>query len=93
MKGSKLSFTIFNIQELLDILSIYVFREMPCPASNLKYIVADVAKFKFVIKPTISVSMMHSGLIPKHGLWSQMSILDLHDIKLFKLIHQLGFCQ
>ena len=80
MKGSKLSFTIFSSQELLDILSIYVFREMPCPASNLKCIVLDVAKFKFVIKPTTSVSMMHSGLIPKHEFWSQMSIFDLHDI-------------
>ena len=58
-------------------LSVYGSREMPCPC-NLKCIVLDVDKFKFLVKPATAVSMMHSGLIPKHKFWSQMSILDIY---------------
>lgn len=73
----------FSLQfstELLDILSVFGCREMPCPVT-LKRIVLDVAKFEFLLKPATAVAMMHSGLLPKHQeFWSQLSIFDLHDV-------------
>ena len=52
-------------EELTNILGVFGCRQLPSP-SSLPYLVKQVARYQFLIRPAASIAMINSGVPPSH---------------------------
>ena len=72
--GSSLS------EKLVSILSRFECRQMPSP-SNLSQLVLQIAQHEFISRPFAAITLMHSGIVPKHkSFWGCKSVVELNSL-------------